>query len=82
MTVEQHDLTRDFLAFRGQIHHRKLDNRRFAALYQAYQQACLEEPSVDQEFNPPCDIPMEGFKRKRVPAGDTFYSPLFSPEYA
>jgi len=78
MNVDHHDLVHELPEHREKIHALKMDNARFAKLFDEYHIVTKEVEHLQNEGMPVSDVDFEIKKKKRALLKDQLYSMLVS----
>lgn len=76
MTLEKHDLHKEFPEFHDEIHHLKMNNAHFARLFKEYHELDHEVLRIEQGVENTSDDYIEQQKKKRLHLKDELFAML------
>ncbi len=76
MFGESHDLATEFPEYKEQIHHLKMNDRRFARLFDEYHEVDSQLHRIEQEIEVHADDFVESLKLRRLHLKDDLYGML------
>ncbi|WP_286239346.1 YdcH family protein [Neptuniibacter halophilus] len=76
MSIEHHDLIHEFPEHRQRIHELKMEDGRFARLFDEYHQVTKEVEKMEAEIEAVCTRTEEEAKYKRLRLKDELYAML------
>ena len=76
MFGEHHSLAKEFPEYKDRIHEMKIENPRFAKLFENYDEVDKEIYRIEEEIETPSDEYTEELKKKRLFLKDQIYRML------
>ncbi len=73
MTLEKHDLHKEFPEFSDEIHHLKMNDNHFARLFNEYHEVDHEIHRIEQGVENTSDEYLEGKKKERLNLKDNLF---------
>jgi uncharacterized protein YdcH (DUF465 family) len=73
MTLEKHDLQKEFPEFKNEIHHLKMNDTHFARLFNEYHEVDHEVHRIEQGVENTSDEYLEGKKKERLNLKDNLF---------
>lgn len=73
MSSQHHDLLHEFPEHKERIHELKVENKRFAKLFNEYHKIGKELHRIEQEIETPDDRYVEGLKKMRLLLKDELF---------